>query len=262
MHEICTDLTAEREELRSVLTPLSPEQWDLPTPSPGWSIRDQVSHLWFFDQRALLALTDPNAFIADMEALMASGTDASVETGRTMEPSELLEQWQRDGRRLMEVAASLDPSTRVVWYGPSMAARSFITARLMETWAHGQDVVDALGVVRAPTDRLRHVAHLGVRTRPFSYALRGMPVPAEDVAVRLIGPRGDEWTWGPDGAVANVIAGTALDFCLVVTQRRNVADTLLDVRGPAATEWMSIAQAYAGGAGTGRQPGEFPVTDQ
>jgi uncharacterized protein (TIGR03084 family) len=122
--------------------------------------------------------------------------------------------------------------------------------------------VDALGIVRAPTERLRHVAHLGVRTRPFSYAVRGMTVPAEEVAVRLVGPNGDEWTWGPEDTAANLVSGPALDFCLVVTQRRNVADTALAVHGGAATEWMRIAQAYAGGAGTGRQPGEFAVRDQ
>ena len=76
-----------------------------------------------------------------------------------------------------------------------MAARSFITARLMETWAHGQDVVDALGVARIPTARLRHVAHIGVRARPFSYAIHNMTMPADDVAVRLTGPNGEEWSW-------------------------------------------------------------------
>ena len=94
---------------------------------------------------------------------------------------------------MLDAASVLDPSTRVPWYGPAMAARSFITARLMETWAHGQDVVDALGVARIPTARLRHVAHIGVRARPFSYAIHNMTMPAGDVAVRLTGPNGEEW---------------------------------------------------------------------
>jgi uncharacterized protein (TIGR03084 family) len=154
----------------------------------------------------------------------------------------------------------IDPTTRVPWYGPSMAARSFVTARLMETWAHGQDIVDALGVTRTPTARLRHVAHIGVRARPFSYALHGLTLPAIGVAVRLTGPDGQEWTWGEwesDKSPLNSVSGSALDFCLVVTQRRHLFDTGLDVVGDVAIEWMTIAQAFAGGVGAGRAPGQF-----
>ena len=58
-------------------------------------------------------------------------------------------------------------------------------------------------------------------------------------------------TWGPSDA-ANTVRGPAEDFCLVVTQRRNVKDTGLAVTGPVATEWMTVAQAYAGAPGPGR----------
>jgi uncharacterized protein (TIGR03084 family) len=125
--------------------------------------------------------------------------------------------------------------------------------------AHGQDVADTLGVVRQPTARLRHVAHLGVRARPFSYAIRNLAVPSVDVAVRLSGPDGESWEWSvpESGTSDNVVSGPALDFCLVVTQRRHIADTRLDVVGDAATEWMAIAQTFAGAPGVGRRPGEF-----
>jgi uncharacterized protein (TIGR03084 family) len=123
----------------------------------------------------------------------------------------------------------------------------------METWAHGQDVADALGVTRRPTARLRHVAHLGVRARPFSYVVRGLEVPAEAVRVELTGPSGERWEWDTD-APAGLIEGPALDFCLVVTQRRHLADTALTVRGAAASEWLAIAQAFAGPPGAGRPP--------
>ena len=104
-----------------------------------------------------------------------------------------------------------------------MAARSFITARLMETWAHGQDVADALGVERRPTARLRHVAHIGVRARPFSYAINSMTLPAVDVAVASRRARRSmRGTWGADvGDARSRSSGPALDFCLVVTQRRH-----------------------------------------
>lgn len=257
MRSICDDLEAEHSELDELVAALTDAQWLLSTPSPGWVIRDQISHLWFFDQRAVMALTDPVAFADDMQWLLANGgVDASIDLGRSLEPGALLHGWRTDRRRLIDVAGALDPSQRVPWYGPSMAARSFITARLMETWAHGQDVVDALGAVRHPSARLRHVAHLGVRARPFSYAVNGLSLPAVEVAVRLGGPDGELWEWGPSDA-DNVVSGSALEFCLVVTQRRHLADTSLSVVGDAAREWMTIAQAFAGGKGTGRQPGQF-----
>jgi uncharacterized protein (TIGR03084 family) len=130
----------------------------------------------------------------------------------------------------------------------------------METWAHGQDVVDALGADRPPTDRLRHVAHIGFVALRFSLAINVHPPNDTPVAVVLEGPSGDVWTWGPgeDASVADRVEGTALDFCLVVTQRRHRDDTDLRVSGPAALEWMQVAQAFAGGPGSGRSPGQFP----
>lgn len=262
MRSICDDLDAEHNDLDGLVGGLSDAQWLMETPSPGWAIRDQISHLWFFDQRALMALDDPTAFAADVQWLSENGgTEASVEPGRSIEPAVLLQLWRRDRRRLIDVAVTLDPSQRVPWYGPAMAARSFVTARLMETWAHGQDVADALGEVRRPSARLRHVAHLGVRARPFSYAINGLSLPDVDVAVRLTGSDAEQWEWGPsDEHPENLVSGSAFDFCLVVTQRRNPADTALAVTGAAAAEWMSIAQAFAGGPGAGRRPGQF--TDQ
>ena len=261
MKEICDDLRAEHADLDGIVAALDEAQWSIETPSPGWAIRDQISHLWFFDQRALMALTDPDAFVEDARSLLAGGgTDVSIEPGRSMAPRELLAHWRHDREELVDTAIDVDPSTRVLWYGPPMAARSFVTARLMETWAHGQDVADALGVTRRPTRRLKHVAHIGVRARPFSYSVHSMPLPEEEVAVRLTGPDGDMWEWGESST--NVVSGPALDFCLVVTQRRHVADTRLHIEGYAALEWMGIAQAFAGAAGHGRRPGQFPITDR
>ncbi len=260
MRSICDDLAAEHDDLDALVAGLADRQWLIETPSPGWAVRDQISHLWFFDQRAVMALTDPDAFAADIHWLLANGeTDASIEPGRSTPPTELLRRWRDDRRRLIDIASTLAPSVRVPWYGPAMAARSFITARLMETWAHGQDVADALGVVRRPTARLRHVAHLGVRARPFSYAINNMSLPATDVGVRLVGPDGDVWEWALRSGETpeNLVSGSALDFCLVVTQRRHVDDTELSVVGEAALEWIAIAQTFAGAPGPGRQPGEF-----
>jgi uncharacterized protein (TIGR03084 family) len=253
---ICDDLAAEHADLDRVVAGLDDAGWDTPTPAPGWAVRDQISHLWFFDQRAVMALTDPDAFAADAQRLLAGGgTDLSVAPGRAVTPAELLASWRADRAGLLELARTVDPSSRVPWYGPAMAARSFITARLMETWAHGQDIVDAVGADRPPTARLKHVAHIGARARPFSYSINQRAMPAGDVYVGLTAPDGELWEWGSSDV--DRVTGPALDFCLVVTQRRHLADTALVVEGPAATEWMSFAQAFAGGPGAGREPGQF-----
>ena len=154
---------------------------------------------------------------------------------------------------LISVFTGLDQRVRLPWFGPAMSAASSLTARIMETWAHTQDIADALGVTREPTGRLRHVAHIGVGARAFSYAVHGKSVPAAEIRVELTGPDGTAWTWGPAEA-DNRISGPALDFCLLVTQRRHRNDLALSIEGPAAIEWMAIAQAFAGTAGTGRPP--------
>ncbi len=257
MDAITADLAAEHESLDAIVSERPDADWEIPTPAPGWAVRDQIAHLWYFDGTAVLAATDPDAFTRTTEALLAAGPDAALEPGRRLTPGELLAAWRKGRAGLLEVLARLDPSARIRWYGPPMAARSFASARLMETWAHGQDVVDALGVTRPPTDRLRHVAHIGVRARPFSYVVRGRPVPDGDIHVALDPPGGgDRWTWG-DPSSPDRVGGPALDFCLVVTQRRHPADTALVVEGPLAADWIAIAQAFAGPPGEGRRPGQF-----
>lgn len=262
MEAICDDLAAEQQALDELVAALSEDQWSLATPAAGWAIRDQISHLWFFDQRAAMALRDPDEFAADTAQLIADGgTAASVLPGRSMAGASMLAAWREDRAALLRHARTVDPSSRIPWYGPAMGARSFITARLMETWAHGQDVADALGVTRRPTARLKHVAHIGVRARPFSYVINGLALPEVAVHVALTAPDGSSWEW--DAGAADSVRGTALDFCLAVTQRRHLADTSLQVSGPAASEWMGIAQAFAGEPGNGRTPGQvYAPTDR
>jgi uncharacterized protein (TIGR03084 family) len=130
-----------------------------------------------------------------------------------------------------------------------MGAKSFLTARLMEVWAHGQDVCDTVGAEREATDRLRHIAQLGVITRGWSYIVRGEQAPDTPVRVALTAPSGNEWTWGDPDATDSV-TGAAEEFCLVVTQRRHIDDTGLVVSGDVARDWMNKAQAFAGGPTT------------
>jgi len=275
--DLLVDLDAEYGELRAVVGELSDDapEWDLSTPAEGWAVRDQISHLAFFDDAGRLAMVEPETFAAMVDRLVA-GTGDPMEVhlaqGRKMGGAELLDWWGSAHRSMVGAFTTADPAARVPWFGPPMGVLSFISSRLMETWAHGQDVFDALKVDRLPTNRLHHIAHLGVRARPFSYLVRGRDVPEGRIDVTLTGPAGDEWRWeiGKDGngdgngagasyegeAEGRVdvaeVTGSALDFCLVVTQRRNLKDTGLEMTGTLAEEWMSIAQAFAGPPGPGR----------
>ena len=245
MTALLDDLAAEHADLDALI---GDADLSLDTPAAGWTVGDTIAHLWFFDREATTALVDPEAFAAGLKRAM---DDPENYVARTLDEGkalgdELPRVWRQTRADLLAALRAADPSTKVPWFGPPMSPASFATARLMEYWAHGQDVADALGKTRTPTDRLRHICHLGVRTRGFSYAVRGLTAPAADVFVSLTGPNGDTWTWG-DAASADRVEGSALEFCLVVTQRRHVGDTDLTVTGPAATEWMSIAQAFAGG---------------
>ena len=220
-------------------------------------MRDAISHLAGTDVEATLAATDPDAFVAKLPSVGADIdgflTGQLVER-RGLSPAELVEQWQAGFDAMVVAFADVPAGTKVPWYGPPMSPASFATARLMEYWAHGQDVVDALGVQRAPTARLRHICHLGHRTRGFSYVNRGLEPPGGDVRLELVAPDGSTWSYGSGD---DLVTGTAHDFCLVVTQRRHRDDTALVTTGPVATEWMSIAQAFAGPPSNGRTPGQF-----
>jgi len=182
------DLAAETDVLRKILDPLADADWRHPTPSPGWTIADQVSHLAYFDQLAITSATDPDEFGADVSRLTAAGAvdpDTIARRYHDLGPAKLAGWFTRVRNDLLAVFAGLDPATRVPWFGPSMSVASSLTARLMETWAHGQDIADTVGVQRAPTDRLRHVAHIGVGARAFSYAAHRLAMPAEPVFVEL-----------------------------------------------------------------------------
>lgn len=253
LNQILDDLAAEHEALDAVVSGLADEQWELMTPAEDWTVKDQISHLAFFDERAAEAASDSSAFMAGVAAAAADPSAYMEEAlGRDREGPPL--DWWREARaQMIEAVRPMDVKARIPWYGPPMSTASFATARLMETWAHGQDVIDALGATREPTDRLRHIAHLGVRTRNFSFTNRGLPEPKGDVRVELLAPSGELWTWGADDA-ASRIAGPSEGFCLVVAQRRHIDDTDLVIEGEPAREWMEVAQAFAGPPGAGRDP--------
>jgi uncharacterized protein (TIGR03084 family) len=246
------DLDAESAELEALLVGAD---WSTPTPAEGWTIGHQIAHLTWTDAAAVQAATDRAAFARTLEAAMTDVTglvDRTAAAGITA-PDEMLRRW-RDGRaRLAAALRATPPGDKIAWFGPPMSPAMTATGRLMETWAHGQDVADALGVDRTPTARLRHVGYIGVRTMGHGFLAHGRPAPSEPVRVELTAPDGSTWEFGPDDA-ANRLTGPALDFALLVTQRRHRDDLALTPTGRVADAWLDVAQAFAGPPGKGRAP--------
>lgn len=260
--QVLEDLKAEHTELDRLVGSI--ENLDQPSAAEGWSIRSVIAHLAYYDRVAATAIRDPEGF----QTLLAQIMDAAVEGGmdaidaltlgwaHDLERDELLHEWQLCQAALEGAASGLDPNFRIPWFGPSMGAQSFLTARLMEAWVHGWDIADAVHARVPATDRLRHIAHLGFITRGWSYRNRGLDKPDADVQVRLTAPSGDDWIFGEGD---EFVEGSAEDFCLVVAQRRHVDDTALKC-SQLGRDWMLKAQCFAGPPTDGPQPKELNAT--
>jgi uncharacterized protein (TIGR03084 family) len=257
---VLPDLSHEGDWLESLVVDLSEEGWRQPTPAAGWDIATTVAHLAWTDEAAVLAaaatrgpegkeawdelvlqaLADPEGFV-----------DAAAHRGGAVPPDELLARWRSSRQELARVLADHPGDERMPWFGPPMSSTSMATARYMETWAHGLDVAQALDVPVEPHDRVRHVVHIGVRTRDFSFRNRDEEPPAEEFRVELISPSGETWAYGPGDAEQRV-TGAAWDFAVLVTQRGHRSDLDVQATGADADHWLDIAQAFAGPSGNGR----------
>lgn len=260
MSDIADDLLAEYRSLAELCATLSPEQWRQTTDFYGWTPWDEIAHLLLFDEAAFLAVNDAAAFAADTAVLareMAAGEEMSTIARRRYGPldgARLVAVWRQKHEALVAALAATDPKARLPWYGPTMSARSFMTARLMETWAHGQDIWDMLGRARESGRGLKHICHLGVTTYGWAFINRKLPVPEPVPFVELEAPDGEPWTWGRPSDV-DFVCGPALDFALLVTQRRNRMDTKLTWSGESVEQWTRIAQCFAGEPADGPSPG-------
>ncbi len=251
-----TDTADESAALFDVLGHLDESEWTIPTGCLPWTVGDQISHLAWNDDATVRALTEPDAFVAtrpttpeDIQAMV----DAVIVDHHAMDGGALLD-WFRSARgAMLEAFRDSEPKARMPWYGPDMSVTSKLTARFMETWAHGWDVIDALHRPYTPTDRLRHVVFLGLQALPNAFTTHGRPVPAEAVRVDVVLPAGTHLVIGPPDA-PNVVEGSGFELALVVTQRRHVDDTSLRATGAVADEWLRIAQAFAGPPGSKRRP--------
>ncbi len=248
------DLRAESDDLDALVAPLPADRWADPTPAPGWTVAHQIGHLLWTDRVALTAVTDEAGFAEVLAAAQADPTgfvDAGAEELAAVAPAELLADWRATRARLHEALLAVPDGRKLPWFGPPMSAASMATARLMETWAHGVDVADALGVKRPVAERLRSIAHIGVRTRDYAFVINNLTPPTEPFLVELRGPGGDTWSWGSPDA-AQRVTGSAEDFCFLVTQRRPLSALDITAHGPDAQRWLEIAQAFAGPPGEGR----------
>ena len=250
------DLRMESEVLLMVLEALDTSQCDELTEAAPWTIKDHVAHLAFFDDQQRLAIVDPPLFAAGARQALSLSTslvDVARDTYADEEAGEVFEWFETSRADLLHTFKACNSSDRLEWFGPSMSVASAVTARLMETWAHGVDITDALGRPPTSSDRLRHVARLAHRARPFAYESHRLEMPPEPLRFELTSPTGELWSEG-DEAATSVIVGPALDLCLVATQRRHVLDTELVCSDTSAAEWLGIAQTFAGPAGPGRPP--------
>jgi uncharacterized protein (TIGR03084 family) len=245
------DFRDECDVLHAALREAPAVTWERRTQFQGWSFDDILGHLHIFDYAASLSARDRNelvAFFGDLRKTRAEGVSLTEYTRRWLGglcgPA-LLERWHDYSRELAGQYHTLAPDLRVAWGGPDMSVRSLISARQMETWAHGQAMFDLLGVERVEHDRLRNIAVMGVNTFGWSFVVHGLEVPAQKPWLRLTSPSGALWEWN-DPAAGSRIEGSAVEFCRVVTQTRNVLDTRLQVEGAEATAWMAVAQCFAG----------------
>lgn len=252
--QIVDDLRAESDELDALVAPLAGDRWSAPTPAEGWTIAHQIGHLLWTDRGALVSVTDSDAFADVVKAALEDPigfVNAAADELAAVPPAELLADWRATRAQLHDALLTVEDGRKLPWFGPPMSGPSMATARLMETWAHGLDVADALGVTRPATARLRSIAHIGVRTRDFAFVINELTPPAEPFRVELRAPDGSLWAWGPEAATQRV-TGSAEDFCFLVTQRRPLRELDVTASGEDAARWLPIAQAFAGPPGGGR----------
>ena len=260
MLQVSLDFRDEVDELHGFLQTLKPEDWDRETGFMQWTAWDVVAHLHFFDCVSQMALEGEEAFAPERKSLIVAlgqgrtNRELARERFGDLDAPGLLAQWRSTAHELAEALGRSDPKRRLPWFGPDMGVQMFTTARYMETWAHAQEIYDLVGATRTYTDRIKNVATIGVKTFGWTFMNRKLEVPGPPPYVRLVAPSGDHWEWNEPSETESV-RGDAADFCHVVTQGRNIADTRLEVRGPVATQWMAIAQCFAGGPADPPQPG-------
>ncbi len=256
---VIDDLTAESLQIDQLVGGITEVSWALATPAPGWTIADQVAHLAFIFRLAGTAASDPAEFTA-MTAAAKSDFNGAVNAAlagyRQLSSAALLARWQAERDAAIRALAAVPADQTVPWLVNPLPPAILACAGIMELFAHGQDIADALGVAIERTDRIGRLAGFAVLTRDFGYQARGLTPPEEQFRFELTAPSGALWEFGPADSGQRV-TGPAVDFCLLATRRRHRADLAVTASGKEADAWLDIAQAYRGPAGPGRSPGQF-----
>lgn len=254
------DLIADGNDIEELVTGLSQDQWSLPTPAPGWTVKHQIAHLAFVAHLAALSAGDPATFAvvtAKAKHDFQGAVEAALMPYLRLPTGELVDKWRDERNTAAKALAAIEPPSTVPWLVTPLPPSVLAAAGMMELFGHGQDIADAIGGTRELTDRIGHLAWFGVRTRDFGYHAHGLTAPDEEFRVELTGPSGVVWEFGPADATQRV-TGPAADFALLVSRRRHRDDLALTAQGDKADGWLDIAQAYRGPAGPGRRPGQFP----
>jgi uncharacterized protein (TIGR03084 family) len=250
MMQQATDFLDECKALDKLLAPMNEVDFDTPTQFKGWTINNIIRHLHVWNIAVDLSLRDEvafGAFVVEMMGGVRGGKLPEFEATYLdgLSGYALRSAWISRAEMTAAAFAATDPKRRLKWVGPEMSALSSITARLMETWAHAQAIYDVLGEDRSDTDRIGNIVRLGVNTWGFTWKNRRIEPPGAMPRLRLEAPSGAIWEYG-EASDSGTVSGSATEFCQVVTQCRNIADTSLEVRGEVAHQWMEIAQCFAG----------------
>ncbi|PCJ36936.1 MAG: TIGR03084 family protein [Cellvibrionales bacterium] len=248
--QIVADLRAEGDELYQFLLTLEEADWSRTTAFKSWTVNDVVAHLYFGDYLGVTSHKDGQAFKDFMAEVQGSGLTLAAFTRQWLDNlsgTEMLERWRGLFVEMCDLFAASDPKLRLTWAGPDMGIQMFTTARLMETWAHSWAIYDLLGKQRLQNDSIKHIATIGVKTYQWTFVNRQLTPPGPPPHISLRAPSGELWVWNTEQK-DNRISGSAVEFCQVVTQVRNIADTQLELTGEPAKQWMAIAQCFAGPA--------------
>ncbi len=249
MTEVVLDLVAEQAQVDTLVADLTEEQWLAPAATCEWTFKDELLHIAAFDWAAirLMAGGAENVLVL-ADATFGHDEVHHVTRFQHLSGAEVLAHWREIRTRLDCAFLDKDPKERVPWApGLPMSAKSLVSARLMELWAHSVDLYDALGLEPVVKERIAHTLFLSWQARPNAYRINGAELPGTPVRLELTMPSGALWAKGEPDA-ADVIRGTAADWALVAVRRRRWQDTALEVVGDEARRYATFVQAFAGQA--------------
>ena len=254
------DFKNESDDLYNLLKEFSHTDFQKNTLFKDWTFNTILRHLHVWNYAAKLTLTNKiqwENFYDNLQSNFKGGKNITIfekDFTKNLSGRELLVTWKKLYNEISEKFKLEDPKRRVKWVGPDMSVISAISARHMETWAHGQAIFDKLGLKRKNEDRIINIVIIGKNTFNWSFKVNGLDIPEKVPSLSLVSPSGELWEFN-DKNNSNHIEGLAEEFCQVVTQVRNIKDLNLKVRGSISRKWMSIAQCFAGKAQKPPEPG-------